>query len=83
MNTLKSFFHKIGTVISALLLFPIRLYQEFISSLFPPVCRFTPTCSVHAVEALKKHGSMKDLWLAVWRILRGNPWVGSEYDPVL
>ena len=79
---IKKLLSGISSLISSLLIFPIRLYQKFISPLFPPVCRFTPTCSAYAVEALRKHGPVKGLLLAVWRILRCNPWGGSGYDPV-
>lgn len=65
-----------------LLLVPIRFYQVCISPYTPPSCRFTPTCSEYAVQALKKHGPIKGLGLAIWRILRCNPWGGSGYDPV-
>ncbi|MBR8702398.1 membrane protein insertion efficiency factor YidD [Porphyromonas levii] len=65
-----------------LLLQPIYLYQRYISPMLPPSCRFTPTCSAYAVESLKKHGPIKGLLLAIWRILRCNPWGGSGYDPV-
>ena len=64
------------------LILPIRFYQKFISPLTPPTCRFTPTCNHYAVEAIRKHGPFKGLALAVWRILRCNPWGGSGYDPV-
>lgn len=64
------------------LILPIRFYQKFISPLTPPSCRFTPTCSQYAIEAIRKHGPFKGLALAVWRILRCNPWGGSGYDPV-
>ena len=53
-----------------LLIAPIRFYQRFISPLTPPSCRFTPTCSQYAVEAIRKHGPIKGLLLAIWRILR-------------
>ena len=56
-----------------ILILPIRFYQKFISPLTPPTCRFTPTCSQYAVEAIRKHGPFKGLALAVWRILRCNP----------
>ncbi len=69
-------------ILSEALILPIRLYQRFVSPLFPPCCRFTPTCSQYAIEALRKHGPFKGLALAVWRILRCNPWGGSGYDPV-
>ena len=65
-----------------LLIQPIRFYQKFISPLKPPTCRFTPTCSQYAIEAIRKHGPFKGFYLAVWRILRCNPWGGSGYDPV-
>ncbi|MBR3123270.1 MAG: membrane protein insertion efficiency factor YidD [Prevotella sp.] len=65
-----------------LLLLPIRFYQVAISPYTPPSCRFTPTCSEYARQALLKHGPVKGLWLATWRILRCNPWGGSGYDPV-
>lgn len=61
---------------------PIRIYQKFISPLFPPSCRFTPTCSQYAVEALKKHGIVKGSIKSIWRILRCNPFNKGGYDPV-
>ena len=60
----------------------IRFYQICISPLKPPTCRFTPTCSAYALEALRKHGLFKGSWLAIRRILRCHPWGGSGYDPV-
>ena len=69
-------------VVIALLLFPIRIYRRYISPLTPPACRFTPTCSQYAMEAIQKHGPIKGLYLAVSRILRCHPWGGSGYDPV-
>ncbi|MBO7198816.1 MAG: membrane protein insertion efficiency factor YidD [Alistipes sp.] len=60
----------------------VRLYQVCISPLKPPCCRFTPTCSAYAIQALRKHGPIKGSLLAIWRILRCNPWGGSGYDPV-
>ncbi|KAF2958219.1 hypothetical protein AS159_00405 [Thermotoga sp. Ku-13t] len=60
----------------------IRFYQRYISPLKPPTCRFTPTCSTYAIEAIEKFGVIKGLILAGWRILRCNPLsVGGE-DPV-
>lgn len=64
------------------LILPIRVYQRCISPLTPPACRFTPTCSQYAVEAIRKHGPFKGFWLAVKRISRCHPWGGSGYDPV-
>lgn len=65
-----------------LFMLPIRFYQGAISPLFPPVCRFTPTCSQYAVEAIMRHGVVKGSWLALRRIARCHPWGGSGYDPV-
>jgi putative membrane protein insertion efficiency factor len=61
---------------------PIRLYQVVISPLFPPSCRFTPTCSTYALQALHRHGAAKGGWLALRRISRCHPWGSSGYDPV-
>lgn len=60
----------------------IRFYQTAISPHTPSACRFVPTCSQYALEAIKKYGPFKGLWLAIKRILRCNPWGGSGYDPV-
>jgi hypothetical protein len=60
----------------------VRFYQLCISPLKPPTCRFTPTCSEYAIQALRKHGPFKGLFLAIKRILRCHPWGGSGYDPV-
>ena len=65
-----------------LLIQPIRFYQRFISPYTPPTCRFTPSCSQYAIAAIRKHGPFKGFAMAVWRILRCNPWGGSGYDPV-
>ena len=72
----------ISHLLARVLILPIRFYQRFISPLTPPSCRFTPTCSQYAVEALQKYGPLKGLWLAVRRLLRCHPWGGSGYDPV-
>ncbi|WP_207632876.1 membrane protein insertion efficiency factor YidD [Foetidibacter luteolus] len=60
----------------------IRIYQLIVSPVLGPKCRFTPTCSHYAAEALKKHGLLKGGWLAVKRISRCRPGGGSGYDPV-
>ena len=65
-----------------LLMLPIRFYRKFISPFTPPSCRFTPTCSEYAIEAITKHGPFKGTWLTVRRVLRCHPWGGSGYDPV-
>lgn len=66
----------------AILLLPIYFYKVCISPFTPPSCRFQPTCSQYAIEALRKHGPLRGSWLALKRILRCHPWGGSGYDPV-
>ena len=73
---------KPSDVVTWLLILFVRIYQRFISPLTPPSCRFTPTCSQYAIEALRKYGPLKGLWLAVKLLLRCHPWGGSGYDPV-
>ncbi len=60
----------------------IFLYQRIISPWIGPKCRYTPTCSQYGIEALKKHGPIKGLWLTMRRVSRCHPWGGSGYDPV-
>jgi len=60
----------------------VKWYQRAISPLTPPSCRYTPTCSAYAIEALERFGAIKGSFLTVKRILRCHPWGGSGYDPV-
>ncbi len=60
----------------------VRGYQLFLSPLLMPSCRFRPTCSDYAAEALSRHGAVAGLWLATRRLLRCHPWGESGYDPV-
>lgn len=60
----------------------VRLYQLVLSPLLGPRCRFQPTCSSYAIEAITLHGGMKGGWLALKRILKCHPWGGFGYDPV-
>lgn len=60
----------------------IRLYQWFISPLIGPSCRYMPSCSEYAREALIEHGPLAGAWLAVRRLLRCHPWGGEGWDPV-
>lgn len=68
--------------IEKLMLALIWFYRNCISPFTPAACRYTPTCSQYAVEAIRKYGPFKGGWLAFKRILRCNPWGGSGYDPV-
>lgn len=72
----------ISALLVLLLTMPIRFYRRFISPFTPASCRFTPTCSQYALEALRKHGPLRGLWLSLRRLLRCHPWGGSGYDPV-
>ena len=69
-------------MLTTLFLLPVYFYRAAISPMLPPSCRFTPTCSEYAIEAIKKHGPFKGLYLTVRRLLRCHPWGGSGYDPV-
>lgn len=70
------------TAVRRLLILPIRLYQLCISPLLPPSCRFVPTCSAYAIEAISRHGALRGGWLTLRRLARCHPWGGSGYDPV-
>ena len=67
---------------SRILIALVRFYQLAISSWRPPSCRFHPSCSAYAVEAIQRHGAFKGGWLALRRIGRCHPWGGHGYDPV-
>jgi putative membrane protein insertion efficiency factor len=60
----------------------IRAYKRLLSPLLPPACRFVPSCSEYAAEAIEKHGPFNGVRLAVWRIVRCAPWHPGGFDPV-
>ncbi|MDH4137713.1 MAG: membrane protein insertion efficiency factor YidD [Anaerolineae bacterium] len=60
----------------------IKLYQRFLSPLLPPSCRFVPSCSHYACEAIEKHGLLKGGWLGIKRVSRCHPFNAGGYDPV-
>ena len=60
----------------------VRLYRKFISPILPDSCRFTPSCSQYAIEAIDKFGAIRGTILATYRILRCNPFCRGGYDPV-
>jgi len=60
----------------------IRFYQHFISPAFPPSCRFTPSCSEYAAQAVQKYGVVRGVWLGLNRLLRCHPFHPGGYDPV-
>jgi putative membrane protein insertion efficiency factor len=69
-------------ITSGIAIWPIRAYQWLISPLLPASCRYQPTCSAYAVEALQRHGLLRGLAMTVKRLTRCHPWGGSGYDPV-
>lgn len=79
MTSLNKFIKKL---VINILIIPIKIYKYFISPILPMACRYTPTCSEYAIEAIIKHGPIKGIYLAAKRILSCNPWGGSGYDPV-
>jgi uncharacterized protein len=68
--------------LSYLFILIIKFYQYSISPLLPSACRYTPTCSHYAIDAIKKYGPLKGGWMAAKRIGSCHPWGGSGYDPV-
>jgi putative membrane protein insertion efficiency factor len=61
----------------------LRMYKRLISPMFPPACRYVPSCSEYAMEAVERHGVLRGSALAVWRLLRCHPFAKGGYDPVL
>jgi putative membrane protein insertion efficiency factor len=70
------------TAVRAVFVAPVRLYQRFISPALPARCRYHPSCSTYAVEAVRSYGVLRGSVLAVWRVLRCNPWSAGGLDPV-
>jgi hypothetical protein len=71
-----------ASIPTRVLLAPIRFYQRFISPALPASCRYYPTCSSYAAEALREHGALRGSWLAIRRLGRCHPWHEGGYDPV-
>jgi putative membrane protein insertion efficiency factor len=73
-------------MLKKILIFPfvflIKIYQNIISPLFPPTCRYTPTCSEYSIQSLKKYGLIKGVYFSIKRIVNCHPWGGSGYDPI-
>jgi putative membrane protein insertion efficiency factor len=69
-------------VLREIVVAPIRVYQRVISPLLPRRCKYHPTCSAYAVDAVREFGILRGLVLAGWRLLRCNPWSHGGYDPV-
>jgi uncharacterized protein len=71
-----------GKFIRQLLLAPVFAYQRLISPALPRRCKYEPTCSAYAVQAVRRYGILRGLVLAAWRLMRCNPWSHGGYDPV-
>jgi putative membrane protein insertion efficiency factor len=69
-------------LINFIFILPIKMYQRLLSPLIGPSCRFNPTCSHYAIQAITKYGALKGLYLALKRIIRCHPWGESGNDPV-
>jgi putative membrane protein insertion efficiency factor len=72
----------VSTVLRRVLLAPVRAYQRAISPLLPRHCKYEPTCSEYAAQAITQYGILRGLVLGFWRVLRCNPWSHGGYDPV-
>lgn len=70
------------SMIRSLATAPIRAYRRLLSPLVPPACRFAPTCSAYAIDAIERHGVLRGAWMAARRIGRCHPWSPGGYDPV-
>ncbi len=69
-------------MMSKLFIWFIKLYQKLVSPAKAPCCRFEPTCSVYAIQAIEIHGAFKGFFMALWRVIRCNPFCKGGYDPV-
>ena len=79
---LQKLWHYISKALVWIMIIPVKIYKYTISPLLPNSCRHVPTCSEYTIEALKVHGPLRGTCLAIWRILRCNPWGTHGYDPV-
>ena len=75
-------FKKVEKIAVKIVIWTIKFYQRWISPFFPSTCRFYPTCSQYAIEALGKYGLLKGGLMSIWRVLRCNPFNPGGYDPV-
>jgi uncharacterized protein len=80
--TVSRFTHRLSDVASAIVLLPIRAYRRFVSPAIPARCKYYPTCSTYAVEAVRELGPVRGAIVAAWRLARCNPWSNGGYDPL-
>ncbi|MEO9467783.1 membrane protein insertion efficiency factor YidD [Parasphingorhabdus sp.] len=69
-------------MLKAIFIFLVRCWQWGPSRILPPTCRYSPSCSAYAIDAITKYGAIRGSWLGAKRLLRCHPWGGSGYDPV-
>ena len=74
--------NRLSNILAHVLVGLIRAYQYLLSPWLGPRCRYTPSCSAYAVEAIRIHGSVRGVWLAIKRVARCHPWANFGYDPV-
>ena len=79
---LMNFKSLVPNIFKSLFISIIRIYQRFISPLFPSSCKFSPTCSRYGIEAINKYGAFKGMAMTIKRILRCNPFSKGGYDPI-
>lgn len=77
-----SILKEINRYLSKLLIYLVRFYQKFISPLKGPTCRFYPTCSQYSIEAIRKYGALKGIYLIIRRLLKCHPFHPGGYDPL-
>jgi uncharacterized protein len=80
--TVSRFTHRLSGLASAIVLLPIRAYRRFVSPAIPARCKYYPTCSTYAVEAVRELGPVRGAIVAAWRLARCNPWSNGGYDPL-
>ncbi|MEI3376940.1 MAG: membrane protein insertion efficiency factor YidD [Coriobacteriales bacterium] len=80
--TVGSLLHHVSSVPRRLAVSMVGFYRKYISPMFPPSCRYVPTCSEYAMIALQRYGFIKGSWMAIKRICRCHPWHPGGYDPV-
>lgn len=82
MKLLRNFIKKAGNKMAQGCIFLVRLYQKYISPMKGPTCRFYPTCSQYSIQAFKKYGFLKGLWLTIKRVSKCHPFHPGGYDPL-